>query len=50
MAGVIEDSQRISRLEEQAGGSMVTSMTLATMDDNGEALQHLNVVLKVALH
>ena len=27
---------------------MVTSMTFATMDEDGDGLQHLNVVLKVS--
>lgn len=48
MAAAIEESQRLARLNEQAGGSMVTGVSFATMDsDEGEGLQYLNVILKV---
>lgn len=48
MAAAIEESQRLARLNEQAGGTMVTGVSFATMDsDEGEGLQYLNVILKV---
>ncbi len=40
-------NQRLQRLAEQAGGgSMVTLSSLATLDDDVEALQRLNIILK----
>lgn len=49
MASAIESSQRLARLDEQAGGTMVTGVSFATMDsDEGEGLQHLNMILKVS--
>lgn len=48
MAAAIEEAQRQARLNEQAGGTMVTGVTFATVDsEEGEGLQHLNVILKV---
>ena len=48
VAAAIEESQRLARLDEQAGGTMVTGVSFATMDsDEGEGLQYLNVILKV---
>lgn len=39
--------QRLQRLAEQAGGgSMVTLSSLATVDDDVEALQRINIILK----
>ena len=46
-ANAIEESIRLERLAEQAGGTMVTSHTFATMDEDGDGLQYLNVILKV---
>lgn len=40
-------SSRLQRLADQAGGgSMITLSSLATMDDDVEALQRLNIILK----
>ena len=51
MAAAIEDSQRLARLNEQAGGTMVTGVSFATMDpEESDGLQHLNVILKVLRH
>jgi hypothetical protein len=49
VANAIEDSQRLARLDDQAGGSMVTGVSFATMDndDENDSLQFLNVILKV---
>lgn len=49
VAAAIEESQRLARLNEQAGGTMVTGVSFATVDaDDGDGLQHLNIILKVA--
>jgi len=49
-AQAIESSLRLERLSQQAGGSMVTTKSLASMDEEGvEAegvLQRLNIILK----
>ena len=40
-------AQRLERLAEvSGGGSMITTRSLATIDEEGEALQRLNIVLK----
>jgi hypothetical protein len=47
-AEAIEVSARMDRLQAQAGGSMVTTNTLASMDEDDEtALKRLNLILKV---
>ena len=46
-AEAIEVSVRMDRLQAQAGGSMVTTNTLASMDEDDEtALKRLNLILK----
>jgi len=49
IASAIEHSQRLARLDDQMGGSMVTGVSFATMDsdDDSDSLQFLNVILKV---
>ena len=45
-------AQRVGRLADQAGGgSMITTKTLASYDDDGEeeVLHRLNVILKVCV-
>lgn len=50
VAAAIEDSQRLARLNEQAGGTMVTGVSFATIDsDDSDGLQHFNIILKVSL-
>ena len=47
-AEAIGVSVRMDRLQAQAGGSMVTTNTLASMDEDDEtALKRLNLILKV---
>ena len=39
------DQNRLKKLDEQAGGSMVTSATFATQaDETGSGLQFLNII------
>lgn len=46
-AQLAEDAQRMERLAASAGGgSIVTTKTWASMDDDNESLQRLNVILK----
>jgi hypothetical protein len=49
-AQAIESSLRLERLSQQAGGSMVTTKSLASMDEEGVesegVLQRLNIILK----
>lgn len=47
-----EAAQRVGRLADQAGGgSMITTKTLASFDDDGEeeVLHRLNIILKVCI-
>lgn len=47
-AEAIEIGMRMDRLAQQAGDSMVTTNTLASMDeDDDSALKRLNLILKV---
>lgn len=48
-AGAIEISVRMDRLAQQAGDSMVTTNTLASMDeDDDTALKRFNIILKAS--
>lgn len=52
IAEVAGAAQRVGRLADQAGGgSMVTTKSLASFDDDGEeeVLHRLNVILKVCV-
>ena len=52
IASAIEESQRLARLDDQMGGTMVTGVSFATMDtdEESEGLQSLNIILKVRPH
>lgn len=46
-AEAIELSMRLDRLQQQAGSSMVTTNTLASMDEEDDsALKRFNIILK----
>ena len=47
-AGVASDAQRLDRLTEQSSGTMITTRSMASMDDEEEAVQRINVILKVS--
>ncbi len=50
-AEVAEAAQRLMRIAELAGGgSKVTLSSLATVDDDSEAMQRINIILKVGKH
>ncbi len=47
-AEAVELAVRLDRLQQQAGSSMVTTNTLASMDeDDDSALKRFNIILKV---
>ena len=45
-AEMVVDRQRQARMAEMTGGSMVTLSSLATVDEDTEAIQRLNLVIK----
>eukprot|EP00891_Asterochloris_glomerata_P001672 jgi/Astpho2/1672/fgenesh1_pm.00032_%23_8_t len=45
-AGAASDAQRLDRLTEQSSGTMITTRSMASMDDEEEAVQRINVILK----
>ncbi len=47
-AGAASDAQRLDRLTEQSSGTMITTRSMASMDDEEEAVQRINVILKVS--
>ena len=47
-AEAVELAVRLDRLQQQAGSSMVTTNTLASMDEEDDsALKRFNIILKV---
>ena len=47
-AGAASDAQRLDRLTEQSSGTMITTRSMASMDDEEEAVQRINVILKAS--